>query len=324
MSGPVVVSKTQRIIVEAPSRSVGVVNEGPMGPAGPMGSSNAMTGEVRMWAASAVPNDWLECTGAAISRTTYVNLFNVIGTTWGVGDNSTTFNIPDMRGRAPIGVGTGTGLTVRALASTVGTETHALTPAQTAVKGHSHTFTGTSSQATSAGSSHNHAFTGSAVNSGGPSNNTTSTATTNHYHTLSAHVHGQPAHSHEVVQPGSNGGTWSRIYGDYLGGGSGWAATPSVVGSVQYGTNPAYAADGGNQNTYGPSPDYTNWAGADHSHYMESHYHTTTSSGTNAAEATHTHTLTATGTVSTLADGANGTAHENMQPSLAIKFIIRT
>jgi len=140
MSGPVVVSKTQHITVEAANQSVGVINQGPMGPAGPMGSSNAMTGEVRMWAASAVPNDWLECTGAAISRTTYAALFAVIGTTWGVGDNSTTFNIPDMRGRAPIGVGTGTGLTARALAATVGTETHTLTGAQSGVASHSHTL----------------------------------------------------------------------------------------------------------------------------------------------------------------------------------------
>jgi microcystin-dependent protein len=41
---------------------------------------------------------WLYCNGAAVSRTTYADLFAVIGTTYGVGDNSTTFNLPDLRG----------------------------------------------------------------------------------------------------------------------------------------------------------------------------------------------------------------------------------
>lgn len=47
---------------------------------------------------STVPSGFLECNGSAISRTTYVNLFSVIGTQWGIGDGSTTFNIPDLRG----------------------------------------------------------------------------------------------------------------------------------------------------------------------------------------------------------------------------------
>ncbi len=57
---------------------------------------------------SSIPEGWLECNGAAVSRTTYAALFAVISTTWGAGDGSTTFNIPDMRGRSPIGVGRGT------------------------------------------------------------------------------------------------------------------------------------------------------------------------------------------------------------------------
>jgi len=52
---------------------------------------------------------WLHCTGSAVSRTTYADLFSVIGTAFGVGDNSTTFNLPDLRGRVPLGAGTGQG-----------------------------------------------------------------------------------------------------------------------------------------------------------------------------------------------------------------------
>ena len=56
------------------------------------------TGSVTAFASSSVPIGWLECNGAAVSRTTYAALYGVIGTTWGVGDGSTTFNLPDFRG----------------------------------------------------------------------------------------------------------------------------------------------------------------------------------------------------------------------------------
>lgn len=51
---------------------------------------------------------WLLCDGSAVSRTTYATLFGVISTTFGAGDGSTTFNVPDLRGRTPLGAGTGT------------------------------------------------------------------------------------------------------------------------------------------------------------------------------------------------------------------------
>jgi microcystin-dependent protein len=60
------------------------------------------------YAGSSVPDGWLECDGSAVSRTTYADLFTAIGTTWGAGDGSTTFNLPDMRDKVPIGSGTGT------------------------------------------------------------------------------------------------------------------------------------------------------------------------------------------------------------------------
>lgn len=55
-------------------------------------------GKIETIASTTVPSGHLECDGSAISRTTYVDLFNNIGTSWGVGDGSTTFNIPDLRG----------------------------------------------------------------------------------------------------------------------------------------------------------------------------------------------------------------------------------
>lgn len=56
------------------------------------------TGSVIAFAASTAPTGYIECNGSAISRTTFSGLFNIIGTTFGSGDGSTTFNIPDLRG----------------------------------------------------------------------------------------------------------------------------------------------------------------------------------------------------------------------------------
>ena len=101
-------------------------------------AAGSPTGSVAMNAASAAPAGWLTCDGAAVSRTTYAALFAVLGTIWGAGNGSTTFNLPDMRGRVPVGVGTGAGLTARALAATGGEETHVLSEAELAE--HTHTY----------------------------------------------------------------------------------------------------------------------------------------------------------------------------------------
>jgi microcystin-dependent protein len=65
-------------------------------------------GTVLMWAGTDanVPTNWLLCNGAAISRSTYSDLFNSLGSGFGGGNGSTTFNIPDMRDRFVVGAGT--------------------------------------------------------------------------------------------------------------------------------------------------------------------------------------------------------------------------
>ena len=65
------------------------------------GSGSAITGEGKLWFTGTAPTGWLLCNGDAVSRSTYADLFAVIGTTFGVGDGSTTFNVPDFRGRVP-------------------------------------------------------------------------------------------------------------------------------------------------------------------------------------------------------------------------------
>jgi microcystin-dependent protein len=105
--------------------------------------SSAPIGSVTMWVTGTAPTGWLLCQGQAVSRTTYATLFGVISTTYGVGDNSSTFNLPDLRGRVPMGAGTGrnvadsANLTARTLGAKVSdAETHTLTTAE--IPDHSH------------------------------------------------------------------------------------------------------------------------------------------------------------------------------------------
>lgn len=67
-------------------------------------SRGSPVGVVNEFAGSVAPTGWLMCNGQAVSRLTYASLFAVIGTAWGTGDGSTTFNLPDFRGRTPVGV----------------------------------------------------------------------------------------------------------------------------------------------------------------------------------------------------------------------------
>lgn len=72
------------------------------------------------------PPGWLLCDGSAVSRETYADLFSAIGTTFGIGDNSTTFNLPDFKGRSPMGVGPAPNGAPRTLGSKQGSDTHTL------------------------------------------------------------------------------------------------------------------------------------------------------------------------------------------------------
>lgn len=108
-------------------------------------SAGFLIGQVSFFTMSTAPTGWLKCNGAAISRTTYAKLFAVTGTTYGVGDGSTTFNLPDLRGEFIRGFDDG-----RAVDSgrTFGTAQAA------AMLNHTHSGTTTSGEGT-----HNHTIT---------------------------------------------------------------------------------------------------------------------------------------------------------------------
>jgi microcystin-dependent protein len=94
------------------------------------------------YAGTSAPTGYLLCDGSAVSRTTYANLFNAIGTTWGVGDGSTTFNVPDLRRKTTIGSG---GTQISGPANTVGAVggVEAVTIAATNLPAHTHSYSGT-------------------------------------------------------------------------------------------------------------------------------------------------------------------------------------
>ena len=63
-------------------------------------------GTIVAFGAASIPTGWLACNDAAVSRSTYARLFAVVGTNFGAGNGSTTFNVPDLRDRVPLGKGT--------------------------------------------------------------------------------------------------------------------------------------------------------------------------------------------------------------------------
>lgn len=124
------------------------------------------TGAITMYGGATAPTDWLLCDGSAVSRTTYSALFTAISTTYGVGDGSTTFNLPDLKGKFPVGLNS-TDEDFDALGETGGAKTKTIAQANLP------------NISTGAGTAHTH----------------TQNA---HTHTQDAHTHTQNAHGHRA------------------------------------------------------------------------------------------------------------------------------
>ena len=244
-------------------------------------------GMVTAYAGSTAPTEWQLCYGQAISRTTYASLFGVISTTYGIGDGSTTFNVPDLRGRTVAGLdnmgGTDAGRlsTANTLGTTTGTETVTLTSAESGVPAHSHANTLTNNAVTSGSHSadHSHTFTTGTVSSD---------------------------HSHTTDAQGNHGHTLNMRTG--------------AASSTHTNTNEAMAAGGTYTNSGVPIS-----ANGSHSHttggISANHTHSGTTSGMNVG---HTHSVTSNVTITnannTAANAAS--AHSNMQPTMTINYII--
>jgi microcystin-dependent protein len=106
------------------------------------------TGSVTAFAGSAAPTNFLLCDGDAVSRSTYAELFALIGTTYGVGDGTTTFNLPNLKGKMPVGLDS-TQTEFDALGETGGAKTHTLTTSE--MPSHAHDIQRGNQAATSIG-----------------------------------------------------------------------------------------------------------------------------------------------------------------------------
>lgn len=162
-------------------------------------SAKNPAGSMLAFGGSSAPTGWLICDGSAVSRTTYSDLFAVCGTTYGAGNGTTTFNLPDLRSRFPIGSGT-----FAALGSNEGTSAEA-----SRTTAHTHNA---GTLANSSDGSHTHAA-GTLTTSDFTMNDTQNTTATGSAGRLNGDAH-NITHNHNVTgDTGSAGSHTHNISG---------------------------------------------------------------------------------------------------------------
>ncbi len=176
-------------------------------------------GELKPFAGATAPNGWLACDGSAVSRTDFPDLFQAIGTDWGPGDGATTFNLPDLRGKVPMGAD-GT----YPLGSSGGAATTTLTVAQLPAHNHPVTDPGHTHAVTDPG--HTHTVT--------DPGHTHAITDPGHTHAVTdpGHVHGvtDPGHVHGVTDPGHVHA--SQVAGSTANLAAGTAADATIAGNT--------------------------------------------------------------------------------------------
>lgn len=264
-------------------------------------------GLIAPYAGSTAPSAWLLCDGSQVNRVAYKTLFGVIGTTYGAGDGSTTFHLPDLRQRFPLGkAASGTGSTLGSTGGNIdhthsgGSHTHSITSGG----GHTHT-----------GGAHTHG----AGTLAGPSHTHTISNQSGHTHTISGTTAGEAAHTHGV----------SFGAGDM---------SNEILRALS--PNSPYAQAGTTELSHYHTISGTTNAGSSHSHGAGtlaadsggSHDHggNTGSSGTGAV----TGNTGSAGAVATSSDGAHdhggvtgsasGTTGSANPPFIALNYIIKT
>jgi len=258
-------------------------------------------GVISAYAGASAPTGYLMADGAEISRATYADLFAAIGTTFGVGDGATTFDLPDLRGRFPLGLAAaGTGSTLGEIGGTldptidlihshtVDAHTHDI------AHGHADTIAYASGGAHTHSIDHNHA----SVTSGAGT----------------AHTHTTPNHTHDISDT-SNGP--SSTSGPFSSAGATLVASSTHTHFVSDTSTSENGGNTGAESTHTHSVDLPNFV------------------GTSGSDGAHTHTksggVTSLGTTASGAASASGTdtvgsatAAVPNAPFLAVNYIIKT
>lgn len=205
-------------------------SQGIDGQPGPAGLSGAQeVGSIKAWPSVTPPPTWMVMDGSVISRALYPDLFNLIGTTYGAGDGSTTFALPDARSRFLLPAGQGTGLANRVLAAVGGEENHVLAAGEMP--------------------SHTHSIAAGQFN---------------HAHTATTSI-GDPGHTHNQVgnliqyqglAPPSGNNAYAlgtqTAYGQVQGAGTGISASTSVAANTLPAGATAAAGSGTTHNNMPP------------------------------------------------------------------------
>jgi len=163
------------------------------------GIEGTATGTILSWSTASIPSGFLECDGTAVSRSTYSALFAVVGTTYGTGDGSSTFNLPNLADNVPVGksnnkslASTGGANTVTPTGNISGSTANA-TLSEAQLASHSHGVTGGGSLSSGSGNVFQRA-----ANANGTLNTNATGSGSGHSHNMSANFSGS---STSIVQP---------------------------------------------------------------------------------------------------------------------------
>jgi len=321
--------------------------------------SQEPTGTIKHYAGGVVPSPYLACDGSAVSRTTYAALFAIIGITYGAGDTTTTFNVPDFRGRGLLGDGAGPGLTPRTVGQSLGTEVHSIGSAN--LPTHTHTIDHGHNDGVSSGTTgvtaNNHTHTIDHGHSAGVSSGTTGVTANNHTHTIN-HFHndgqlfGQGAYADAQVFTGSGHSHLQALEGSgsqgpYAYQGTNQAVNVAAGDDMYVNTNvptSSTAVSGTNSSSllhgsvgipsFNGNSGISLSADTNHSHGFTGTATVAALAGGNSgislsSSTNHSHGFTGTATVAALAGGNSGnglfanTSIDHVNPTLVVKFLIR-
>ena len=244
---------------------------------------NVLIGVIHEYAGSEAPTGYLLCQGQEISRTTYADLFQVIGTTYGSGDGSTTFHIPDMRGRVAVGLHSSDS-DFDTMGKQGGSKTHALTVEE--MPSHTH-----------AQNAHKHTASGSSGEAGAHGHSASSNSTGAHTHTVSGTATSGGSHAHNTWK------VWSTKY------------TYGTYDIIMTGA----PADGRGNPTESAGAHTHTVSGTAASAGSHSHTITVNSGGAH----THTVSVTVNNATAVNQLTGGGLAHNNMQPYIVLNYIIK-